>query len=374
MTLTDAPRPVESGGTEATQQDDPDVPAADRRGEREDPSRPMAPPSPRGPLSAALIRLMRHTRLAGLDLVEASATGALARATDLLDDEDIQLALFLLYELHYGGIEGVPDAWEWEPRLLKVRLDLERAFELALRRTVPQPTATRGVPEALFELVSRDDTPGLSAWVEHDATDEQVREVLVCRSIYTLKEADPHSWAIPRLHGPAKVALVEIQADEYGGGRPERQHAELFAAAMRAAGLDDRYGAFADHVPARVFTSMNLMSFFGLHRRWRGAIVGHLAAYEMTSTQPCRAYARGLRRLGFPDDVVAYFDEHVEADAVHEQLAARELAGGLAETEPALVDDILFGASACLTIDGRLWSSIRAAFERGGSALRTPSP
>jgi hypothetical protein len=362
--------------TEAVDAVDPEAPdhARNARSAGEDPLRPMSLPEPRGPLSAALIRLMRHTRLAGLDLVEASATGALARTADVLDDDDIQLALFLLYELHYGGIEGVPDAWEWEPRLLKVRLELEHAFERGLRRVVPQPVATRGVPEALVELVTRDDSPGLSAWVERDATEEQVLEVLACRSIYTLKEADPHTWAVPRLHGRAKVALVEIQADEYGGGRPERQHAELFAAAMRAAGLDDRYGAYADHVPARAFTSMNLMSFFGLHRRWRGATVGHLAAYEMTSTQPCRAYARGLRRLGFPDAVAEYFDEHVEADAVHEQLAARELAGGLAETEPALVDDLLFGASACLTIDGRLWNGVRAAFERGESALRMRLP
>ncbi len=367
MTLTDAPRPIEPDGPRAAE-------PAQSEQENLDPMRPMATPSPRGPLSAALIRLMQHTRLAGLDLVEAAATGALARTTDVLDDDDIQLALFLLYELHYGGIEGVPDAWEWEPRLLKVRLELEHAFEHALRGTVPQPMATRGVPEALMEFVSRDDTPGLSAWVETEATREQVLETLACRSIYTLKEADPHSWVIPRLHGRAKVALVEIQADEYGGGRPERQHAELFAAALRGAGLDDRYGAYADHVPARVYTSMNLMSFFGLHRRWRGAIVGHLAAYEMTSTDPCRAYAKGLRRLGFPPDVVEYFDEHVEADAVPEQLAAHDLAGGLAETEPELVDDLLFGASACLTIDGRLWGGLRAAIERGESALRMPLP
>ena len=47
---------------------------------------------------------------------------------------------------------------------------------------------------------------------------------------------------------------------------------------------------------------------------------------------------------------------------------------GLAETEPALVDDLLFGASACLTIDGRLWNGVRAAFERGESALRKRLP
>ncbi|MDQ1059992.1 hypothetical protein QFZ23_003893 [Arthrobacter globiformis] len=40
---------------------------------------------------------------------------------DILNDDDIQLALFCLYELHYGGIEGVDDAWEWEPGLIALR-------------------------------------------------------------------------------------------------------------------------------------------------------------------------------------------------------------------------------------------------------------
>jgi hypothetical protein len=208
--------------------------------------------------------------------------------------------------------------------------------------------------------------------VEREATAEQVREILACRTIYTLKEADPHSWAIPRLHARAKSALVEIQADEYGGGRAERLHATIFADALRGAGLDDRYGAYADHVPVTVYTSMNLMSLFGLHRRLRGAIVGHLAAYEMTSSLPCRAYANGLRRLGFGDDVTDYFDEHVEADAVHEQLAARDLAGSLADDEPELANDILFGAAACLAVDGRLWGGLRERFERGESVLGKP--
>ena len=53
------------------------------------------------------------------------------------------------------------------------------------------------------------------------------------RSAYQLKEADPHSFALPRLWGPPKAAMVTIQADEYGGGRPERIHAQLFADAMR---------------------------------------------------------------------------------------------------------------------------------------------
>ncbi len=334
--------------------------------------RPMALPTPRGPVTEALIAQLTGPAHAPVRDLALAATDALAHSDDLLVDDDLQLALFLMYELHYGGLEGVSDEWEWDPRLLAVRGPIEREFEDALRHAVPQPVATRSVPEALFALVESDDGPSLSAFVESDASSDQVREILACRTIYTLKEADPHSWAIPRLHARAKAALVEIQADEYGGGRAERLHATIFANALRGAGLDDRYGAYADHVPATVYASMNLMSLFGLHRRLRGAIVGHLAAYEMTSSLPCRAYSKGLRRLGFAAEVTDYFDEHVEADAVHEQLAARDLAGSLAEDEPQLAGDILFGAAACLAVDGRLWGGLLAQFERGESALRKP--
>src|SRR6202011_5709763 len=144
---------------------------------------------------------------------------------------------------------------------------------------------------------------------------EQLLEFLVHRSPYQLKEADPHSWALPRLSGPPKAAMVEIQADEYGGGRAERIHAHLFAETMRALRLDSRYGAYVDQIPGITLATVNLMSLFGLHRRWLGAIVGHLALFEMTSSIPNARYAAGLRRLGFNGDATAFFDEHVEADA-----------------------------------------------------------
>ena len=90
--------------------------------------------------------------------------------------------------------------------------------------------------------------------------------------------------------------------------------------------------------------TVNLMSLLGLHRRLRGAIVGHLALFEMTSSVPNRRYANGLRRLGFAAGD-RFFDEHVVADAVHENIAAVDLAGGLAAPGPALAADILWGAA-----------------------------
>src|SRR2546423_701105 len=100
-----------------------------------------------------------------------------------------------------------------------------------------------------LRAIAEQEGPSLSTFVQRRATVEQVREFLVHRSAYQLKEADPHSWAIPRLYGVPKAAMIEIQADEYGGGRPDWIHAELFARAMRAVGLDGGYGAYLDVIP-----------------------------------------------------------------------------------------------------------------------------
>src|SRR5690554_5725674 len=333
-------------------------------------------PEARGAASEAVFDLLLGGTQTSTVAVGDAVTDAVGRTQDILRDEDLQLALFVLYELHYRGVDGVGEDWEWHPGLIEIRRIIEDAFEARLREVVPMPETPeptrRAVANALFALTEADAGPSLSRYVAKSATDEQLHEFLIQRSIYQLKEADPHSWAIPRLEGVAKAALVEIQQDEYGGGRPERVHQTIYRGAMTALGLDPEYGTYTNQVSAITLASTNLMSLFGLHRRLRGAIVGHLAAYEMTSSIPCRLVSTGFRRAGY-EGATAYFDEHVEADAVHEQIAGRDLAGGLVEAEPQLLDDVMFGASACLTVDGMMASSILEAWERGESSLRQPA-
>jgi hypothetical protein len=294
---------------------------------------------------------------------------------DPLGDDDLHLALYLAYELHYRGLPGADAAWEWEPTLLAVRRELERAFERGLRDALGPPART-APPEAmdlaLREIAEGDDAPSQSSFLERRGTLEQVLEFVVHRSAYQLKEADPHSWAIPRLSGPPKAALVEVQADEYGGGRPDRIHAELFADAMAALGLDARYGAYLEVIPGVTLATVNLMSLLGLHRRLRGALVGHLALFEMTSSIPNRRYAAALRRLGFEGRATAFFDEHVAADAVHENVAAVDLAGGLVRQDPALGPDVLWGARALALLEGRWARHLLEAWGAGRTSLRVP--
>ncbi|UER53321.1 iron-containing redox enzyme family protein [Kineosporiaceae bacterium SCSIO 59966] len=338
----------------------------------------MRIPSARGPFTAALVDILGERPHEAAALSEAAdAAGGRATARDgVLADDDVQLGLTLLYELSYRGLAGVDDAWEWSPSLIAARGVLESAVERELLQRFGQvrdrTVEPEDVPAELFAMTSSGGGPSVAGFVAREATVGQVREMCVLRSAYQLKEADPHTWSIPRLHGAAKSALVEIQFDEYGEGRPGRMHSELFAATMRAVGLDDAYGAYVDLVPARTLATVNAMHLFGLHRRWRGANLGHLAAYEMTSSLPCKRYAAGMERLGLPPEAAEFFTEHVEADAVHEQLAAHDLCGSLVAAEPALTGDVLFGAAVCLGLDELAGAATLAAWQAGRSALRRP--
>jgi hypothetical protein len=290
----------------------------------------------------------------------------------VLGDDDLQLALYLCYELHYAAIDGVDDRMEWNPGVLAFRAALEAELEAAVRELVPAVAPVESVGEELQRLVAEDAGPPLSRFVETQASVEQLIEHVVHRSAYQLKEADPHAWAIPRLTGAAKAALVEIESDEYGGGRAERMHAALFANTMRGLGLDASYGASLDWLPAVTLATVNLMSWFGLHRRMRGALAGHLAVFEMTSSIPNRRYGNGVRRLGLGPDVSGFYDEHVEADAVHESIAAWDLADALAREEPELAGDIVFGARTLLALEARWGQHLLDAWRAGRTSLRRP--
>jgi hypothetical protein len=326
-------------------------------------------PEPRGPLTAVLLNELRAParRLPPIVLPEAP---------EPLADEDVQLALYVLYELHYRGFEGVDERWEWEPSALALRGVLEAIFEGGLITAIGPQDETdvpAGDMDLALRVIAEAGDDALSTYLEREATREQFREFAVHRSAYQLKEADPHSWAIPRLWGAPKAALVEVQADEYGGGDPRRVHAQLFADSMTALGLDATYGAYLDAIPGLTLATVNLMSLMGLHRRLRGGIVGHLALFEMTSSIPNGRYARGLRRLGL-EAAMPFFDEHVEADAVHENIAANDLAGGLVRLEPELTGQILWGARALAELDARWSRHVLGCWERGVSSLLAQTP
>ena len=304
------------------------------------------PLTPRGPLSEFVISAFKR------EPGSLVTTPTVDRCDELRDD-DLHLALYLCYELHYSSIAH--PRWEWNPGLLGFRAELERRFLRRLRDEIGDlrtgsPAVVGG---ELEQLIAQSSGPSLSTYLCESGTLDQFREFCVHRSAYQLKEADPHSFGIPRLRGEAKAAMVEIQYDEYGSGDATQMHSELFGTTMAALELDPAYGAFLDHLPGVTLATVNLVSLFGLHRRWRAALVGHLAVFEMTSVEPMGRYSEGLRRLGIGSEGRRFYDVHVDADTRHGAIARDRMVPGMMATDPELAGDLLFGAASVLLLEER---------------------
>ncbi|MDT0381551.1 iron-containing redox enzyme family protein [Streptomyces sp. DSM 42041] len=328
---------------------------------------PAGLPGPRGPLSDAVLAALRQPP--GTVRHWPSPTGA---DTDPFG-EDLHLALQTAYELHYRGWRGVDDGWEWDPGLLGFRARLERLFLDALRgRAAGGEDAAAVDAELDALLVEPQHGSGVSHHLAEHGTWPQMREFLVHRSVYHLKEADPHAWAVPRLEGRAKAGLVAVEFDEFGGGRGDRMHSRLYADLMAGAGLDDGYLHYLHAVPAEALAVVNMMSLFGLHRGLRGALVGHFAAAEITTAPSARRMVRALDRMGAAPACVHFYAEHIEADAVHEQVMRHEVVADLLAREPSLAGGLVLGMQATALVEDDLAAHLLGAWERGTSSLRRP--
>ena len=208
--------------------------------------RSLTLPPARGPVSSALVQALRR---------EPGAAGSwptTVTSADPIGDEDLQLALYLCYELHYTG-SSASTAWEWDPSLLAFRAQpwsapSRRRCARASRRpgngswqrsALPCSESSRRRRPAAVPL------PGDAGDARADAA-----SYVVHRSAYQLKEADPHSWAIPRLAGRAQGGA--------GGdpGRRVRRRPSRSACTRRCSprrwtrlGLDATYGAYLDRLP-----------------------------------------------------------------------------------------------------------------------------
>lgn len=315
-------------------------------------------PTARGPISQAVMDLC------------ARRVGEPVPCPRVVDayGEDLQLALYVCYELHYRGFADVDDAMEWDLDLLGIRLELESIFLEQLRRDVAGGDDLDAELDGLLtETVGE---RGVSHHLATDGTLEQFREYVIHRSAYHLKEADPQLLVVSRLDGPAKAGLAAVEYDEYGAGRADAMHSELYAAMMRELGLTAAYGDHLDRVSATVLAEVNLMSLCGLRRELRAAAVGQFALIELTSSPGSARLVRAARRLGCGPATEHFYAEHVEADAVHEQVIRRDVIAPLVAHEPELAAGLVFGIQASQLLGGRFADEVLGAWSAGRSSLR----
>lgn len=176
-------------------------------------------PQPRGEITEGLCERLLRTP-GPLPQVAMSSPDPVA-------EEDLQLALHICYGLSYDGFAGVSEEWEWMPPLLELRMNLEEAF---LRRLLAEPQMQRTPPGARLEIaelqnqvrtrLTEESGPSLSTYMSELGTVETLRELLIHRSIYQRKEADPHTWAIPRVRDRASPLSCSSRLTNMGAVSP----------------------------------------------------------------------------------------------------------------------------------------------------------
>jgi hypothetical protein len=318
-------------------------------------------PWPRGPLSDFVITTFGS---------RSGSVGLSPPITldDPLDDDDFQLALYLCYELHYRDVANAD--LEWDPVLLSFRAELERVFVYRLRQfECPSSRGSGSLAASLDAMVEDVKVLDIGEYLELHATLDQLRAYCVHRSVSFLKCGDANSFGIARLKGGAKAAMAKIQFAEMGYGDASSMNSSHFAATMMALDLDPRHGAYVGHLPAASLAQMNLESLFGLHRRWRGALVGAVAVNKLSSVDLMDHCLHAMFRLDGSIAGANYFTNRMNSDAIHAFIARDQLVAGLVATDPEMSNDVLFGATAQLRLEENFERHALDAWSRGHSSL-----
>ncbi|MET8762836.1 iron-containing redox enzyme family protein [Lentzea sp. NPDC004782] len=210
----------------------------------------MRLPAPRGHMSSALVAALREPPLPRPALLVSTG------AREIFLDDDLQLSLWICYELRTRGFDDVAAGWEDHPALAQFHAALETRWEEALR------SLTETTQPAVL------DDGGVAELRRHHAFWQPRREM---RSV-----------------------LRDIHGDAYGI-RSERTHSVLFTVTLR-----DLDPVGVDEMPALTLALVNALSLFGLHQRLVGALVGFLSAVDTIGGDP---FAQLLPVQCPPDDV-----------------------------------------------------------------------
>ncbi|MDO9496448.1 MAG: iron-containing redox enzyme family protein, partial [Nocardioides sp.] len=123
--------------------------------------------------------------------------------------EDAAVTLWALYELSYRGFDDVDGTAEWDSDLLAVRraleVDLERRLQDRWTSYASTHDASDDFSADFFAFVAAHDGRSLARFVQTEADEQQVLDLLRLRSVYHLKESDPTAWVVPRLPTAAKA-------------------------------------------------------------------------------------------------------------------------------------------------------------------------
>ena len=255
----------------------------------------------RGALSAQLLWVLTEEPQA-VPQLRQQAEQIVATSADVLADDDFQLALVVLLRAALPRLAGVDDALGVAAVAARAgapcsRTPLERgpAGRWSRRRQPAGDAGPADVPARAGRARRRATTARRSRRTcTRRRTLEQFREFLVHRSVYHLQRGRP-----AHLGDPAAARAGQGRA---GGdpGRRVRRRAGRSGCTSRCSPRHARARAsttptarYLDASPGDTLAGPTSCRCSGCTAGWRGALLGHLAALEMTSSLPNRRYGNG---------------------------------------------------------------------------------
>jgi pyrroloquinoline quinone (PQQ) biosynthesis protein C len=289
--------------------------------------------------------------------------------------------LFALYELHYLPGGAAHEDAQFDPAWTQVRLTLERAWVASLERQLE--IASRTIPAGASPFAAWAgrvvETGGglpqvaLGRYLAEEATLDQVREIVVHRSIFFLREPDPWAMVVPTLRGAVKAAYLDLLLDEYGWGRHEAMHSTSYARLMTALDLVPDHRRHLDRVAWEYLAVWNLMNLLGVNRAHSRKMLGYVYSVEARSPANMGHYLAGLRRLGVDaPDVLEFFQIHQSADQEHRETALSRVIEPAVAEDPEARLEVARGLLYGLATSHRFTAMVFKRFCLGQSTLQPP--
>jgi hypothetical protein len=302
---------------------------------------------------------------------------------------EIHQSLYFLYEQNFATPANPQAANQFHPFLLRVRNDIERAWERSeTRRARVKESEVPGDATAFSRFFKercaqhRLSRHALFDFLEFKASREELVDFFLHDRALILRFCDLVSLAMIGADDEIRGELAANLWDEMGNGDPTMRHTVLFRRLLSYVGYEpDASTASTENYVGihdwQGYAGYNLHLFFSLHRRNYFKSVGCLGSSEFMDGSQYAKILRGCSRVGLEDmEQLAYYASHVEIDAQHGETWLANVLVPLVLKYPQARSDIVLGAEMRLNVTADYYDSILtklAAAPRQHRIDRTPA-
>lgn len=318
-------------------------------------------------LSETLHEAFARARAAGDDGVAAAAHHLrTAAAIEPSDRRDELLALLALHDLHLAPLPALGRAAELqhEPAAVELKRRLEQRLVARLDEAVE--AAPRGAEldavAAMRRLAAADLIPPLYRWLADEAGVDELRAYLALEGGPDGGFDDLVAVCQIGIGGRAKVELGRNYWDEMGRGDLDAVHRQLHDVMVDALQLE---APRREDLPVEALERSALGPLLATNRALQPEMVGALGFIELQAGPRSREVAKGLRRVGAPDDALPFYDEHATADPRHGKAWLDEVVAPLCAEQPEWSARIVRGARWRAAVNGAFFDGAARAFGVG---------